>query len=138
MTCRCKSAIQAGVSQHKECFVRYIESNNFDGNESDLDDKTLLHYASEWGHLNCLKILIDSNVDIDYQDDFGWTALEYASRDGHKEAISFLLDHGADPEVTDILGQSPLNWAEEKGHHEIVDLIRSYITPLDMKEPGCD
>src|SRR5690349_7723702 len=51
--------------------------------------KTALIYASEKGHKEIVKLLIDNGADIDYNIEvvFGRTALMCASSNGHKEIV---------------------------------------------------
>jgi ankyrin repeat protein len=81
----------------------------------DTDDVTVvpLHVAANKGMLGCLKIFIESGVDVDVRDDIGRTPLIAAcNHAGHREVIEYLIGQGADPTVrtnTDNLAEKYLD-----------------------------
>ena len=56
---------------------------------------TALMAASEEGHTDIVKLLIDAGAGVNYQDEEGYTALMYASKYGHKEISKLLREAGA-------------------------------------------
>ncbi|MBN1571256.1 MAG: ankyrin repeat domain-containing protein [Acidobacteria bacterium] len=52
--------------------------------------------------------LIDSNMGINAQDEYGWTPLMYAIFSSHSGLVDRLLSHGADPDSQDQDGVTPL------------------------------
>jgi len=71
-------------------------------NSLDENGLGLIHWASDRGNLDILKIILDTKgVDINLQDSEGQTALFYASSCGHKACVQLLLDRGADKEILD-------------------------------------
>ncbi|KAL5515199.1 hypothetical protein EMCRGX_G000331 [Ephydatia muelleri] len=56
------------------------------------DGGTALMWASGWGHMECVKVLLDRGADVNMQDKNGWTALMKASKSGHMECVKVLLD----------------------------------------------
>jgi len=74
-----------------------------DLNSLDENGLGLIHWASDRGNLNILRIILDTKgIDINLRDSEGQTALFYASSCGHKTCVLLLLDHGADKEILDI------------------------------------
>jgi ankyrin repeat protein len=59
-------------------------------------DDLALRYASEKGHIETVKLLLDHGADVHVDND---RALRCASDNGHTETVKVLLDHGADAEV---------------------------------------
>ncbi len=57
-----------------------------------------LYFASQRGHLNVVKLLVDRGFDVNGLTTEG-SALQTASRRGHIEIVEFLLDSGADPNL---------------------------------------
>lgn len=85
--------------------------------------------ASERGHVDYLRRVVQTDVDLDHVNDLGWTALLEAVilGDGDKqyqEIVQILLEAGADPNIADRDGVTPLQHAEQRGHHEITRLLR--------------
>lgn len=85
--------------------------------------------ASERGHVDYLRRVVRTDVDINHVNDLGWTALLEAVilGDGgkdHQEIVRILLDAGADPDIADRDGVTPLRHAEHRGHQKIASLLR--------------
>ena len=55
-----------------------------------------LMYASDGGHIECVRCLVESGkADVGTQDNRGWTALIYASIVNHSEVCEYLKGKGA-------------------------------------------
>lgn len=85
--------------------------------------------ASERGHAEYVRRVVQTDVDLDHVNDLGWTALLEAIilGDGgqdHQEIVRILLRAGADPDIADRDGVTPLQHAERRGHREIARLLR--------------
>jgi ankyrin repeat protein len=85
--------------------------------------------ASERGHVDYVRRVVHTDVDINHVNDLGWTALLEAvilgdgGRD-HQEIVRILLDAGADPGITDHDGTTALQHAEQRGYDEIAAALR--------------
>ncbi len=84
--------------------------------------------AAEKGHLEVVKELLTTDINLNHTNFVGWTPLIEAIilNDGGKrqqEIIALLLQHGANPTMTDKYGKLPVQLAKEKGYNEIVDLL---------------
>jgi len=55
-----------------------------------------LTLASEWGHLEVAKVLIDRGAKVDHVDGLGYTPLMYTASFGHLEIAKLFLRHSAD------------------------------------------
>ena len=53
------------------------------------------HGASENGHTNVMKLLIDHRADVNARGNNGWTPLHYTSYRGHTNAMKLLESYGA-------------------------------------------
>ncbi len=85
--------------------------------------------ASERGHVDYVRRVVRTGVDIDHVNDLGWTALLEAiilgdGGEAHQEIVEILLEAGADPTIADHDGVTPLQHAESRGYDEIVALLR--------------
>ena len=106
--------------------------------ENGADVKSLNRYggtalipASEHGHIQTVKILIDAGVPLDHVNDPGWTALQEAVllNDGgpnQQEVARLLLEAGADPQITDPQGRTALENARRLGFEELAEVIESH------------
>ncbi|WP_281860185.1 ankyrin repeat domain-containing protein [Salana multivorans] len=84
--------------------------------------------ASERGHVDYVRRVVATGIDVDHVNDLGWTALLEAVilGDGgpdHQEIVRILLDAGADPSIADRDGVTALQHARERGYAEIAGLL---------------
>jgi ankyrin repeat protein len=79
-----------------------------------------LFLASQMGHREIVRILIDSGAVVNRGCAHGMSALLQAAGFGHKDIVADLLDHDADPNIEDDSGYTPLMAACDSGRVEIV------------------
>lgn len=82
-------------------------------NKSNVDAKNLtgccaIHYAAENGHVECIKKLVQSGVDINRAGPSGKTPLMIAASLNDLETVKFLLEHGAKNTSKDKFGRTAL------------------------------
>lgn len=85
--------------------------------------------ASERGHVDYVRRVVLTGVDLNHVNDLGWTALLEAVilGDGgpnHQEVVQILLAAGADRDIADRAGVSALQHAEQRGQNEVARLLR--------------
>lgn len=85
--------------------------------------------ASERGHVDYVRRVVQTRVDLDHVNDLGWTALLEAvilgdGGEAHQQVVRILLDAGADPTIADRDGVTPLEHARRRGYDEMVSLLR--------------
>jgi len=83
---------------------------------------TPLHFASEGGHFQVVKILIEKGAKVNIKNDSDRTPLVAPIYKGHKEIVELLIKKGADINVK-AGGQTPVHWAAEMGQKEIAYLL---------------
>lgn len=59
---------------------------------------TLLHLASTYGSLTCIKFFLPK-INVDSQTDDGWTALHCAATNRHQTSVELLLKNKANPNI---------------------------------------
>ena len=89
---------------------------------------TALIPASHYGHLETVKLLLETAIDVNHVNRLGWTALLEAVilGDGgvtHTEIVRRLLARGANPNLADREGASPLAHARRRGYAAMAKLI---------------
>lgn len=85
--------------------------------------------ASERGHVDYVRRVARSGIDVNHVNDLGWTALLEAVilGDGsaaYVEIVRLLLAAGADPAIGDRDGVTPLEHARARGHDGIAAVLR--------------
>ncbi|KAK0713386.1 ankyrin repeat-containing domain protein [Lasiosphaeria miniovina] len=91
---------------------------------------TPLHIASIQGHSQCVKLLLELDVEHNARDDCLLTPLHYAAGFGHEEVVSLLLERYRfrnDEEsiyATDQNRKTPLDLATAGEHDKVVEMLR--------------
>ncbi|GAB3069060.1 hypothetical protein GCM10027053_36580 [Intrasporangium mesophilum] len=84
--------------------------------------------ASERGHVDYVRRVVMTGIDVNHVNDLGWTALLEAVilGDGglrHQEIVRILLAAGADPAIADKDGVTALEHARAKGYEALVRIL---------------
>lgn len=85
--------------------------------------------ASERGHVDYVRRIVRTSIDVNHVNDLGWTALLEAVilGDGSNRYVTIvriLLDAGADDAIADRDGVTALQHAERRGHTAIASALR--------------
>jgi ankyrin repeat protein len=86
--------------------------------------------ASDRGHVDYVREILDTGIDVDHVNDLGWTALleTVLLGDGdadHVEILGLLLDAGADRSIADRDGVTALEHARSRCYDEMVRLLEA-------------
>ena len=86
--------------------------------------------ASDRGHVDLVRALLETDIDVDHVNNLGWTALLEAvilgdGGEAHTEIVRMLVEAGADTSIADREGVTALEHARERGYAEIVRLLTS-------------
>ena len=90
--------------------------------------------ASERGHVDYVRRVVQTDIDVNHVNDLGWTALLEAVilGDGsapYQEIVRILLDAGADPAIADGNGVKALEHARSSGQTEVARILLSPSSP---------
>lgn len=84
--------------------------------------------ACERAHVETVKLLLTSGIDVNHVNNLGWTCLleivilgDGGSR--HQQVAKLVLDAGANPNLADKDGVTPLQHARKRGQSEVAKLI---------------
>ena len=77
--------------------VKKVLDSNADVNMQDVNGMTALHYASEWGNIEAVRMLLEYGADPDIKDNDGRTALQRA----RNKKIENLLSKPVSSQVND-------------------------------------
>lgn len=88
------------------------------------DNRTILHLACGYGHLDIVRIICESGVDLNPIDSFGETPIYRALRFRRDCVMDLLLTHGIQINLQDSRGRSPLHRACQMGTtHAVLKLL---------------
>ena len=85
--------------------------------------------AAERGHVEYVRRVVSTGIDVNHVNDPGWTALLEAVVYGdgssrYQEIVRILLAAGADPGIRDAQGRTALQHAESLGQREVAAILR--------------
>ncbi len=91
---------------------------------------TALIPACHHGHVDTVRVLLTTGIDVNHINHLGWSALLEAIILGnggpaHTEIVRLLLTHGADANLADHQGVTPLAHAEQRSQREIARALRA-------------
>jgi ankyrin repeat protein len=101
-------------------------------NQKVIDDFNPLIIASQQGHLQVVKILLDRGVNPKLTTAYGSTALHLASQKGHLDVVKALVEK--DPTLVDqrtMNGFTCINLAENHGCSEVAKFLKKFQPGLD-------
>jgi ankyrin repeat protein len=86
--------------------------------------------ASERGHVDYVRRVVTTGIDVNHVNDLGWTALLEAvilgkGTEPWQQIVRILLAAGADPSVADRDGVTPLQHATNRGYNVIAAILRA-------------
>ena len=116
-----------------------------DINSVDSGGYSALILASEKGHVDAIKTLIEGGSNVNYAilagpgvylENIGMTALMGACMEGMKDAVKVLLDANADVFHTRSNGSTALSISIQFKHTAIIDMLKAHIAQRDTKLEG--
>jgi len=112
------SSAKQGRQDDLQELVSQISSVNIQ--DSPLGNSAL-HYSSQSGHIDCIKVLLKAGANVNLQNKTGETPLHKASWRGNLEAIQLLVEHGANVTIRNKQGQTPKDVAK---NGQTVELLK--------------
>eukprot|EP00471_Norrisiella_sphaerica_P000875 CAMPEP_0184490398 /NCGR_PEP_ID=MMETSP0113_2-20130426/17807_1 /TAXON_ID=91329 /ORGANISM="Norrisiella sphaerica, Strain BC52" /LENGTH=360 /DNA_ID=CAMNT_0026874267 /DNA_START=89 /DNA_END=1171 /DNA_ORIENTATION=- len=85
--------------------------------------QTALHLASDYGHEDLAKLLVEKKANVNLQDDDGYTPLHYAIVCERTPLIRLLVQSGADVNIENEDGKSAIDFAEDADKDEINEAL---------------
>jgi uncharacterized protein len=90
--------------------------------------------ASERGHVDYVRRVVKTGIDVNHVNDLGWTAMLEAvilgdGSTAYQQIVRILLDAGADPTIVDKDGTTPLQHAEARGQREVAQILEDALGP---------
>ena len=98
------------------------------------DRWSALQLASERGHMEIVRILVEHAVDVNAQDENRWTALHLASKMGYVETARILIEHNSDATAPGWQKWTALHLASEGGHLKLARILVEHGTGTTAQE----
>lgn len=86
--------------------------------------------ACHYGHVETVKLLLSTNIDVNHVNELGWTCLLEAVilGDGgprHQDIVRAVLAAGADASIADRQGNTALSHARARGQTEVIAILEA-------------
>lgn len=117
---------KAAESGSFEQLCALLKQNPTGVNEKDNNDWTPLHSAVEYGHLECVQVLLQHQANVNEKNNLGLTPLHIAAAKGRRECVEELLKNDADITAKTVFGKTAKDIAKASDHHHIVKLLDEY------------
>jgi ankyrin repeat protein len=92
-----------------------------------------LHYASTGGHIEVMRLLLDTYAYIDAASPNGTTPLMMAAQYGSDAAVNLLIEEGADPTIKNNLGLTAFDFATRAERPATAEIIAASIRSRQPK-----
>mmetsp|Transcript_57083 Transcript_57083/g.150428 ORF Transcript_57083/g.150428 Transcript_57083/m.150428 type:complete len:166 (-) Transcript_57083:90-587(-) len=92
--------------------------------QNDSHKHTALHYASRFGHTDCIEVLLRARADPNMRNNDGSSPLHWAASNGTAASCIMLLKHGADPSLRNRDGMTPLELATHFNNAQSIHALR--------------
>lgn len=111
-----------------------IEAGGADVNHTDLEDRTALSYASEFGQTGIIRKLLELGANANQVDTGTWTPIFLAAMGGHDDAIDALLEADADANHADLYGRTALFVAANEGHPTTITKLARKVSDINTAD----
>eukprot|EP00040_Diaphanoeca_grandis_P035755 m.225530 g.225530 ORF g.225530 m.225530 type:complete len:860 (-) comp33462_c1_seq3:94-2673(-) len=109
-----------------------IDKKDFNPDQRDADQNTMMHFAAANGHVTVVKLLLDRMASVDAESMYAWTPLMQASAYGHNAVVNVLLEHGASVHKVNAMGSTATVCAARDGHAPVVQTLIDAGAALDF------
>ncbi|CAC5406432.1 unnamed protein product [Mytilus coruscus] len=111
-----------------------LQCDAVDINLCDNNACSSLYWASQGGHIDIVKELLQHAADVNQCDNNGVSPLYTASEEGHVGVVNELLQHSAKTNHCDNDGTSPLFIASQEGHVEVVTSLLQHSAEVNLSD----
>lgn len=96
--------------------------------------RTPLHFASEAGEWDRVRLLLDRGANIEVQDEFGYTPIFLATQSGKWSVVELLLNYGANIDAQDKEGQALLCFAVSGNNLDMVQFLLDRGASIEVQD----
>lgn len=124
--------VDAACRKDWELVAKLVDAGHSVHTRSKFNGRNALHYASGYGDLTTVQLLVRRNIDVNESDLAGMTPLHWAARKDHTTVARFLVESGADVMARVkkgvLSGKLPLDLARDGRQAECADYLLGCIT----------
>ena len=117
-----KSLLNKGINPNGYTFKETPTKETYFSQQTDRP----IHVASEEGHLEIVKLLLEHKADPSWCCCSCVTALHLAIQANHVDITRLLLANGADPNIVHDLEVDSFGLAQKYGNNEMIELLKKY------------
>ena len=130
-----KANVNAQDNSGKASLI-YAANKQYNKYLSQTSDKKILIKLAQALQINnnIAQLLIETNSNLNLQDDYGYTALHYSAISNNERIAEILIDRGAFFNIKNNHGESPLKIALEMGSSNVLKLIWNAYFNIGIKE----
>ncbi|XP_037584743.1 ankyrin repeat domain-containing protein 18A-like [Cebus imitator] len=134
-----RAALQGNAAAVERCLRR----RSRDVDARDRKDRTALHLACVYGHVEVVSLLVSRQCQIDIGDRLNRTPLMKAVHGQEENCSIYLLKHGASPNIQDVYGNTALHYAIYNKGTSLAEKLLSHranieaINKWDKRLPYC-
>lgn len=108
--------------------LRQLDHSQHGPQQSDTWQKTALHYAAEYGHMDVAQMMVGAKADLSAHDYRGRTPLMLAASKGNIRVLNYLLSKCKEVDSCNIddrdeSGKNALHHAAEFGHSQVIKIL---------------
>jgi 7,8-dihydropterin-6-yl-methyl-4-(beta-D-ribofuranosyl)aminobenzene 5'-phosphate synthase len=116
---------EAAAQGQLQTVQQLLESNPELATELSERGFTALHLATNGGHIDVMKLLLDTGAEINAGDRDGDAPVHWAAYAGQDEALQLLLQRKVDRKARNRRGWTALMWTAARGHTSTAELLIS-------------
>ena len=105
-----------------------------DINKLDQNNQTAAHVASKYGELECLRVLVANEINLNITDKLGMLTTHLAAQHDHENIIEFLFEIGTPFNLGCNEGKLPLHYAAEYGSFKSLKKICEFHVDLSIRD----
>lgn len=124
----------AAVKGYSDVLNRLLQNKDeFDINDREVEGKSALHLAAEFGHKKCVAFLLKHDADLYSTDNEGRTALHIAASLGYTSVCEVILSSNSNSplKVREKKGNTALHLAVMGNHHTTVQVLILNGAPIN-------
>ena len=107
----------------KQWFSLDISKNHPNVVEESAHKTNLLFWAVWEENIPLVKIMLNSDININARSSDGWNPLHRAAANGYEKIVHIFLNANADTNAKSRVDKTPLHYSAEHGHQKITDLF---------------